>query len=91
MQMQQKQKAQTAPNDALLQVFNETADDTPLKVVLARQVLEAFGQLTPEVEKAIMGQMEMMKIQMTGEAHRVGSEMTDRETEEPTPMKKGTR
>ena len=91
MQMQQKQKAQTAPNDALLQVFNETADDTPLKVVLARQVLEAFGQLTPEVEQAIVGQMEMMKIQMTGEAHRVGSEMTDRETEEPTPMKKGTR
>lgn len=83
MQMQQKQKAQTAPNDALLQVFNETQDDTPLKVVLARQVLEAFGQLTPEIEAAMAGQMKAMEIGMVNEAHRAGSEMADRETPEP--------
>ena len=84
MQMQRKQKAETAPNDALLQVYNETEEGTPLKIAIGAEVLNRFGVMTEEIQKAMDAQLQMASIRMTGEAHSVGSEMADRETEDPT-------
>lgn len=77
--MMKKQKAETAPNDALLQVYNETEDGTPLKTILGKKVLENFGELDAELAAAYDAQMKMDGIRAVGEAHQIGSDMANRE------------
>ncbi len=82
MQMEQasmkQQRAETAPKDALLQAMNQAPDNSNLKTVLIKKVLEVEGMIDPEIEAALEREMELQSLKDMDELHGMGTEAANR-------------
>lgn len=75
-----KQRAETAPKDALLEVMKEAPDGSQTKLAVIKEVMNVYQLMTPTEQQAIEHDMAALGLKDLDAAHQVGANMADRET-----------
>ena len=74
-QMQQKQRAETAPRDAMMEAMKNAPENSMLKIELNKMLMADCGLMTPELLKAYEIEEAKLHINNDAMARKLGSEV----------------